>query len=152
LEVAGGRLLCISGTTAERAIACPLGALEDDAAHACIPVSTLTANGKLVDVGRWMRAAFGHAGGRGSRPFCDRLARDPALSLGELATATRAIEIAIRLTLPNNDVREASHVTTIEITPHENPRATATTAAEVDLAVSALVDALRALGGSAATA
>ena len=118
--------------------ACPAGSVR--AAGRCIRVIGRSAAGRSeseIDVVRWVEAAIGPDGGAGAPPLCSAWGRAPAF-LGS-ATPTDA-RFVVTLLFPDNDV-------SLVVAETRGPDAAAAT--ELERALRPMIEALRALGGTA---
>jgi hypothetical protein len=114
---------------------CPPGSLRS--AAACIDV---VREGRVVDVGRWARAALGDDGGPGSPRVCGPLAASPWIfDVG--SGGTREVALSVELVFRDNDVTLVSS----RVTGRDVP---AVGVALADRTVASLLPALRALGGT----
>ena len=93
-----------------------------------------------IDVARWVEAAIGPDGGAGAPPLCSAWGRAPAF-LGS-ATPTDA-RFVVTLLFADNDV-------SLVVAETRGPDAAAAT--ELDRALRPMIEALRALGGTASQA
>jgi hypothetical protein len=118
---------------------CGSGEIADENENACVRV---VASG-VIDVARWMRVAFGKAGGVGTRALCERLGHDPQIFGGDVEAI---VPIDVRLTLPDNDARDAFAHAAIDAA--SSGAGSDVARDHLDHAIAPFIDALRALGGS----
>lgn len=117
---------------------CPAGTLPPR----CAPVIGRGATGGRpeIDVARWVEAAIGPDGGAGAPPLCSAWARAPSFLGSAAPTEAR---FAITLVFADNDV---------SLVVADVRAADPNAATELDRALHPIVEALRALGGTASQA
>lgn len=120
--------------------ACPAGSVPAwGAPPGCVRVIGRSARGgpPEIDVARWVEAAIGPDGGAGAPPLCRAWARAPAFLGSAMPMVGR---FAVTLVFADNDV---------SLVVAEARGLDAAAATELDRALRPLIEALRALGGTA---
>ncbi|MEA2750376.1 MAG: hypothetical protein QOI41_4519 [Myxococcales bacterium] len=120
--------------------ACPAGSLAGAALCSRVIAGGGAGGGLAVDVVRWVQAVVGADGGAGAPPLCRAWARAPRF----LGSATPAeARFAVSLRFPDNDV---------SLVVAEVRSLDTAAAVELDRVLRPMVEALRALGGTASQA
>jgi len=133
------RLGCLPRAAPEPlAHSCPAGSLPP----ACVPVirARVAGGGSEIDVARWAETAIGPDGGAGAPPLCRAWGRAPAFLGSAMPSDARFV---VTLLFRDNDVSQV-------VAEVRGPDAGAAT--ELDRALGPMIEALRALGGTASQA
>jgi hypothetical protein len=120
---------------------CPAGALATRNGCRSVVSGDAARGTTRVDVGAWVAVVLGADSGRGSPELCAPLALRPG-ALGVAKGASQRVDLRVRLAIPDADVSRVH--ADVDARP---PAAQAS----AELAVSPLIEALRALGGESST-
>ncbi len=137
------------GANCRKSIICPPGSGFDPNTQTCIKFANADTRSApyTVDLGTWMRMAYGPNGGAGTSSFCGSFNKHP-LAFGIPAGATMRVRVTVQVQAPDNQV-SAARVMTLTVNDATGQPAPAKGASEVQRAAEGTLASLVSGGGKA---
>lgn len=128
---------------------CAPGYMLEPKTSRCLRLMVAGRDVPTFDVATWARSALGPDGGEGAHALCAMMTRDAS---GFDAPPSERWRVSIELTFPNNEITAAQLGVRVSGERGDGVRAPPWLVASATRASQAIVDGLRALGGSASAA